>query len=394
MRLLFLAVNQDYFNNMHSNYRNAFVELADVTFYGPGFSDNETLEHGLLDYYKETGPYDAVICTYSLMQKSIDLYSIRDIYYFHRDYMSYYEISTAIRFVPGIMNDFERINNTVKLLYYNGDMITMPISLSSYCGKLLDKDVHIITPGVEFVAHVDDNIRFAGVGANSIYKNFVERYSRKVISHIPCAVTLSEYDFTPLRNRKYDFAFPGVMSNEYPSRISISEILRKENYVIFNAYTDRTKGHKSGGRYPSVYSIPNRKSEDIASWREEFNNSLKMTKCAYTDGSNVKSIVRKYFEIPARETVLFCDEVPGLKEMGFKDQTNMILVDETNVKDKARELFCNEKKMEKIAREGLDLVSKHHTVRSRAVDTILSIKRIMDGKFDGTVWDEGKMIFL
>ena len=394
MKLLFLGVNQEYFNNMHSNYRNAFVEIVDVTFYGPGFSDSKVLELGLFDFYRQTGPYDAVICTFSLLQKSIELYSIRDIYYFHRDFMSYYEISEAIRYTPGILEDFENIKNAVKLIYYNGDMVTMPDSLSAYYSRLLEKDAYIISPGREFVSDIKENVTFAGVKANTVYKDFIERYQNKVISLVPCAATLLEYDFTPLRNRKYDFVFPGIVSNEYPNRMNISAILRKEHYIIYDDHSDRAKGHRTESRYPSVYSLPNRRSEDIAYWREEFHVSLKSAKCAYTDGSNVKAIVRKYFEIPARGTILFCDDVPGIKEMGFKDGVNMVLVDENNVKDKVKELFDNEKKMEQIAAEGFNLVSKNHTAHKRAMDTVTSIERILSGKFNGTAWNEGKLMFM
>jgi hypothetical protein len=87
----------------------------------------------------------------------------------------------------------------------------------------------------------------------------------------------------------------------------------------------------------------------------------------------------KLFEIPACESVLLCDYIPEMKELGFIRNKNMIEINlESNIFKIVSRLLNNQDRLETVAKAGHDLIHSKHTVKHRAVEFVEEIKRLSE----------------
>lgn len=85
-----------------------------------------------------------------------------------------------------------------------------------------------------------------------------------------------------------------------------------------------------------------------------------------TCGTVANEVVRKHFEIPACGACLISEWSPGLEAAGFVDMVNCVLADKSDILDKLEYLFANPDELNKITREGYELVHSRHTINNRS----------------------------
>ncbi len=411
LKILIASVNHEHATTMHINYYHALADVADVTFFGPGFSSQDDLEKGIRQFAETHGKFDAVIYTFPLFLHSLDFFPIREAYKWNRYFLSYYSVHEAVRYASGILNEIRQMD-TLKLILYSQDYINLTESWEKGLRWMLEKDFYIITWGEDFVPDMDEkSCRTFGESLviSNRYKCLVKEYKEKVISIPYEAVISSEYYFGTLQNREFDWVVPGNIDGCYPKRGKILEQVEQAGYKIYKNFADRTMAYKTDpGRVDKCHynreidrfiderlgvCTPYLKNdltrEALVCWRERYNVSLRSSRIAYADGGSAHTFVQKYMEIPARGTLLAADYVCGLDKLGFLDGENMVAVTPENVLDISAELFRNSDKMEQIARKGQKLVISKHTSAKRAQDTVRAIESILNKNFSGSFWENG-----
>lgn len=391
MKIMYISVNHELANNMHQNTFNSFAEAMDVTYYGPGYTSDEELEKGLLVYYKEHGGYDAVICNFDLIHMSVDDFPIREIQTWENHWIKNYSYFQAIRIIPDIVRDLEKID-TVKIIMIGLDYNTLTEKMYIMLQKLLNNGYYFLASGEEYMPDYFENTTNGSISCTDNYRKLVCEFRRKVISMSVVSVTNSEYCFTDLSKREYDFSVPGNMNYVYKDRYEVNQILNNAGFSVFENYKNREFGYDMGTKYPSMYSTQNVSYEQIAAWREEFHRSLCNVRCGYVGFDVAPVIVRKHYEIPARGAILVCGEAQGLSAVGFKDDYNAVVVNRDNIIEKCKSLFENPLKMQEIARRGQRLVIEKHTAYKHAINVRSAIEAIIAGKFNGSHWENGEFI--
>ena len=411
LKILLVSVNHEHPATMHINYYNSLAEVADVEFFGPGFSTEQEMEKGVRRFVEEKGGFDAVICTFPLIMHSIEDVSIREIYRTNRYFISSYSINEAIRYASDMIKEIEQMN-ILKIILFGQDYININEDWENCLKKLLEKDFYIITWGEDFIPEADESktIFFGpGLKINNRFLNLVREYKRKVISIPFEAVICNEFYFEPLERRTYDWVVPGNMDSNYPNRSKILDKIESAGYKVFNQFLGRTMPYKSDREKNECYqynrevdkfidsslkaNTPYLKNqltrENLVQWRENYSVSIRQSKVAYADGGNAHTLVQKYMEIPARGTLLVAENVIGLEKMGFVNNENMVVVDTENVLEISEELFNNLEKMQKIAKKGQSLVIEKHTSHHRAKSTVEAVQAILKNTFGGSYWENG-----
>lgn len=410
MKILIASVNHEHPNTMHINYYNSLAEVAEVYYFGPGFSTKEELRRGISRYVDINGPFDAVICTFPLLMSSLEVSTVWEVYKWNRYFLSDYSVGEAIRYSCKIADEI-RSMDIAKFVLFSQDTINIS-ERWYYCLKeLLEFGFYIISAAPEPNEYVEEEKTFGeGLSVNNRFWKLKEQYGERFITIPVTAAICSEFFFAPLEQREYDWVIPGNIDGCYYKRGEILRQLEKAGYKIYDDFIDRTmayrvdesrikrcqyrrKADKMVDEYlgkNNPYLLNSFKREEIARWRENYNVSLRHSKAAYADGGEGRMIVRKYMEIPARGTLLMCENIPGLDKLGFRDGENMVMVTPENVLEISRELFKDLEKMQKIADNGRRLIISKHTSRNRAEGTVKAIEVILQGKYDGSYWENGE----
>jgi spore maturation protein CgeB len=98
---------------------------------------------------------------------------------------------------------------------------------------------------------------------------------------------------------------------------------------------------------------------------EEYAKEINRAKIFFTCGTKFNYPVRKYFEVPACNTLLMAKGNKDLKELGFINGQNFVECTDDNFYDLAMYYLENDKERERIARNGYNLVHSRHTDRVR-----------------------------
>lgn len=409
MKVLYVSTNHEHANDMHINNIRGLYEVCQIDCYGPGFSSKEELEKGIKDYISKKGIYDAIILDFALAMLQMEYLDIRLAYHWHRYLMADYSIYEAIRYADKIIDEVKKLD-IVKILYYKFDPFSLTKVWEECICELLNKGFYLWEIGEEFVPEIEETEQTKIIGWGNRYLSLCKKYKKQVISMPNCSVTYKEFYQLPLEKRKYDITVPGNLSSTfYPDRIKILNQLNGTKYKIYEKYYNRTLAYADSCaedrdtiykreedkiladklRVPCQYMDSRRSRESIASWRENYNVALRESKMGYADGGLSLQILRKYVEIPARGTVLLCQDIPPLKCFGFKEWENMITVTPDSILDVCDYLYTSPKEMQRIADAGRDMVFQLHSAAVHAKHIINSIDTIKKGRFQGSHWSDG-----
>lgn len=411
MKILIISQNYEHANDSELNLIHGLMEVAEIDFYGPGYSTVEELEKGLRNYWIK-GKYDALILCFALATSQIQHLNLRFEYNQYRYLMCDYSIFESIRYANKIIEEAKDID-APKLVHYHFDTINITEPLKQCLQELLDAGFYLWALGEEFAPEVEqnENTKRTGWGEDNRYFKFCKKNTNKIISMNCHVATYSEFYATPLEKRKYDITIPGNLdANYYPDREKIVNRFKETKYNMYNDYRNRVLAYKDDDRrientlykrdedriidtklkFPCSYLNITTKREAIAYWRESYNVGLRSSKMAYADGGVALQIVRKYLEIPARGTLLLCQDIPPLSCFGFKPWENMVLVTPDSVLEVCDYLYENPDKMQAIATEGRKMIFNKHSPSIYAKHIIDAINVIKKGRFKGSYWLDGE----
>lgn len=412
MKILYVSTNREHTNDEHINNIYAFLEIAQIDFYGPGYSTKEELKNGMKYYWSKEGGYDCLILDFDVAMMQGEYLNIGEAYAWHRYYMSDYNIHEAIRWADNIVNEAKSMD-VPKIVHFCHDTINITEVGTNCLQELLDKGFYIWCLGAEHVPKVIETEHSVSINWTNRYYYFCKQCENKMISMCWSSVTPREYFGLPLEKRKYDITVPGNLDkNYYPLRQEIVDRISRENYKIYNEYYDRELAYRNSDskfnntvykceedklvdkklRRKCVYLDARVSRDSIAVWRERYNVALRKSKMGYADGGFCYQIVRKFLEIPARGTVLLCEDIPPLKCYGFKEWENMVTVKPENVVEICAYLLKHPKEMQSIASAGRKMVFEKHTSLHHAKHILDSIEAIKAGTFRGSYWEDGEFI--
>ena len=410
--ILFVTLNHEHKADMLSSNVRGFVECADIDFYGPGYCTQEELSQGLKKYYEENGFYDFILLDFALAMLMTDYMNIREVYKWNRYFLTNYNVHDTYRYADIIINDLFKID-CIKILFYHFDTYTFPEQWDRCIQYLLDNDFYFCGFGKEFFPRFTETDATKRMGASWRYYDFCERNQEKIISYCIASINSTDMFASPLVDRDYDITVPGNIDEiYYPHRTSILRKLESSSYKMYDDYSDRTFGYlesketiesaiyksemqkeiRNKLKEPCVYINSQLSHGTVVLWRDKYNMGLRKSKMAYACGGVSLQLVRKFVEIPARGTLLLCHNIPPLKDYGFIDGENMVVVNETNLFEKCDYLLSHPKEMQKIAKNGQKMVFEKHTAVKHAQLVLDAVEVIKTGKFAGSKWEDGKYV--
>ncbi len=416
MKVLIIDLNCDHTNPHFKNYVNAMAKEMEVSFYGPGFSSRETLDRGLENYIAVHGKPDVIIVGNYLLESAIDnnMGNAEMLYFWHRYLIDSYSIYEASRYSKAIIRELKEIHNVIRVVKLIRDYITIPQFLYTYLKDLLEQGFFIIGVGQEFIPKDLGNKKFGETRTTNLQVELVKEYHSQIIPILWLGGLESNFCFSDLATRKYDWNVPGVANNSYPQRVIVREQLRKSEYRLWDeAMIPPELPYKSTRsvrwKYTKCNSIIEKliytldhnatsfianslKEEDIAAFREQYQRGLRQSKCAYVEGTNLKGFVNKYFEAPATGTLLVGDIVAGAEQMGFKPNVNMIEATPKSILAVSKKIFADPEYMQEVANNGRKLIIEKHTFTNRARDTKRIFERIQKENYRGSHWENGDLI--
>lgn len=390
LKLLFVGINYRYINPTVSLIPPALGRECSLYFYGPGFSDPDTLERGLDRYLESIRGVDAIFAT--------------------KDFCGDFEAVRLARFVDKyvVMLNDGRVSDRVmkdisRVLQQNRSRVIVP---------LIDVDPHAVQQvtldafsrhgefflcwGQGFVNTLGDREAAAREGhlrkkeqkwsyKLGLFDEFVKANYSQIIN-VGHFVADQEFYWGDLENRKYEVVVPGT---QYARRDDTKRALRRSKNVSL-----------SNPRYRLGYQIAERLSLKPLThfylshlFNLGFQRSLSQAKVCVTDGGMNNFPVRKFFEIPAAGAVMVCWPPEGSKLLGFKDRVNCIEVgNESEVIAVAEEIAANPKDFQNIASAGRELVRQQHSVGARTAQINTALRRILAGTFRGSSWSDGQFV--
>jgi len=153
----------------------------------------------------------------------------------------------------------------------------------------------------------------------------------------------------------------GRMNNHtYKIRNKIHDVLKKQSY------------YKRVGR--PAESLKGKKWPVGADYAKLINSA----KMASTCTSRLNYPVLKFFEIPACNTALVCNEIKELNKLGFEANKNFIPISmKINIRKIVEEYLNNDGKRKEIAYNGMKLIQQRHTAKTRAEEFVNYVNKAL-----------------
>ena len=250
-----------------------------------------------------------------------------------------------------------------------------------------DSNCYLITWGSEFHEYLKDCEAskfetYIVKNANDNWINFVTENKSKVIS-IPQIIDNSEFNFLPLSSRIYDISVPGA--SYYDRREALKQL--KNSTYKFKINTSHN-GIKQK-LWNVIIRLQNRFTFNLNNIN--FRNTIEDSKIVYTCGGCLKYPIRKFLEIPALGTALFCEPFKGYKEFGFIDGVNSIVIDDINkVSDITKFNLNNLDNLQKLSSKGQQLIWEKHSFFARGIQISKALEKIVSQEFNGSYWKNGE----
>ena len=222
-----------------------------------------------------------------------------------------------------------------------------------------------------------------------MYNDFVKEIKHRLINLIHF-VSESEFFWQSLSLRKYDAAVPGTLY--YRRKIAYDNLV--------NASFSKIKFAKKLHEYP-IKIIDKLGLKPYSNvyikhfYNLAFQQRMEKSKVCITDGGLIDFTIRKFFEIPASGSLLACWPTTNFNQLGFKDGINCIVLDnESDILEVIHAIAKDPEKYQLIASEGQRMVMDKHSLLARSKQLQDSFERILDNRFEGTYWEEGKFIYV
>lgn len=371
-RILYLGTNRVYFNPTLKLFPLAVNSFFEMVYYGPGHQTNEVLKKGVKNFIEHNDSFDLIFTDGVI-------FFYKNLVPFNASY-NYFLPKQNVDYILD-MRDFFICSNHKKLLYPNIDFYNVTLDEIEL---LKSSDTFLLAWGEEFHEYVENcpaiHKESYGHLMNDNWINFIKENGHKVIS-LPQIIDENEFNFSVLEKRKYDISVPGA--NYYYRR----EILKGLKKTKLKLNTNNT-----GLFQKLMYFLVKRQSRvALKIVNAIFTNTIEDSKIVYTCGGSLNYVVRKFFEIPALGSALFCKPCIGINNLGFVDGETAIFINDLKLANTVFETYLNSpKKLQDIAKKGQKLVFEKHSFTARSKQIHDSIVKILDGSFKGSYWYNGE----
>ena len=381
-RALYIGFNREYVNRYLELTLNVFGSIFDLDFYGPGYNSEEEIKIGLENWLNNRDDYNVIFsdplipyCEVSWTKEKFDnSFKMNHIYFsfdqfnnYIKSYRSFFK-KTNIKKVAICIYDYYVIDDSV---------IDYLKSSKCFVIDVFGKNLH--KPYEELRKIYGDSVFFNRKLLNKWY-DFEEDNSEKIIS-FPHAVYSSEFHYSPLEKRKYEFNVVGVL---YPERKEATKVLGlTQRCIILIQYIKAFINIKLG---------LNRVNQlKINVYFEKYNRLIQNSKLVYCSGSPLLYPVRKFFEIPSKTTVAIGWPCVGFEHLGFKHDVNFIVAKNNIEIENALNTYSIEK-LQSIADQGFKLIRDQHSISARTHQMQQTFDLIFGGKFYGSFWENGNYV--
>jgi len=370
---LFIGFNRSYTNPTTEVILRLLGHVCKLSYFGPGFSDENSLSIGIDEWLKNQDSFDIIITdSYVLECDNIKqrkkpfwgdfiLFNPLDFYYYCDSLQSFF-------------------------LKYSGDKIFIA-NFDTYgikkniIDRLISSNSFVIDGGVS--TNKPKELVELAYGKPSIgndnWFDFVHTYKHKIIG-LPHCISSLEFDFTSLRMRKNRYNVIGAPYEErkiafdlLPKDIKIKKAIQYYKHAIaFRLNTTLTERH-------------------LLKMRQDYMRNISDSVLCYCSGGPWMSPVRKYFEIPARGTVAIGMECNGFEDLGFIDGINFLKA-KSNIEISKIMSNVSKSELQSIADMGRELIWQNHSDFARTKQLTESLARIKDKTFKGSYWNSGKYL--
>lgn len=372
MRILFLGCNRRYVNRHTELLLPLLAGVGRLTCFGPGFVSSEVLEQGV-DAFVRRHPESEVVVTDSFVLEW-EKVSARE-KPFAASYITF-DPALYRRFAEASAEFYNRWSGA-KIFYQNLDLYNIEDALL----KRLKGDRHYILGwGCELqgrVSEMDQPVDSFALGATDKFRDFAEANSHRFIS-MPFFVGESEFSFRPLPGRPRQVSVPGA---DYGERVEARRQLDLEGIK----WPLLRRGLNWVRRDRSAFWT----AERLVGVQTKFDQQLEESISCYVTGSCLKYLVRKYFEVPAKGSLLFCRDANGLEAVGFRHLVNCVRCSPAEIPARLEKMMADGTAQE-LANRGRETVFSKHSLLARVEqlkDTLAAIRR---GNFGGSRWDSGE----
>lgn len=111
---------------------------------------------------------------------------------------------------------------------------------------------------------------------------------------------------------------------------------------------------------------------------ERYARKINKAKVFLTDGGKFNYAVKKYFEVPACNTLLMAPYTEELHDLGFIPDKNFVSINEKDFLQKARYYMEDERRRKQISLNGYNFVRSKHSSLIRAMELINNINNIIN----------------
>ncbi|MFP3886609.1 glycosyltransferase [Priestia filamentosa] len=131
-------------------------------------------------------------------------------------------------------------------------------------------------------------------------------------------------------------------------------------------------------KHPGYRNVEKNESNVIIG--DDYAKEINRAKICFTCDSIYKYPIKKYFEVPACNTLLLAPFSDELHKLGFIPGVNFVSINENNFEEKADYYLEHEEERKKIALNGMRLIQQKHSTRQRVIEFMEKIGEILEEK--------------
>jgi hypothetical protein len=380
--------------NPSATYFPQLIEAAvpNISFYGPGFSSPEVLAKGLLEWIRETGPYE-VICfgpNSPILADNYDDNLIHNTLHYMRSFTAHgHADSQIVAFLKDLFAalpkvDIEhRVITSVNFDYY--------AATAAQVQRLQDLNLTLIGPNEQFVRPMAELPAFVVQEKHYQRKkhrisdcwfDFLHAHPERVITALHYVVP-SEFSFTPIHLRRPVIAVPGV---EYHLRKKANAELRRSGVRMASKW------------YFHLFRILNRLGMPVYAhptglhlYNQGFQRTLKTSRYVYTAPGGFGLPIRKFFEIPAAGPLFLCRPCTGYQDLGYVGGVHYLFAEPDDLPGLLQELMRTGAGHD-VAISGRKVTANNHSLQARAQQVRLCLEALTRGTYRGARWRDGEFI--
>lgn len=269
-----------------------------------------------------------------------------------------------------VWNQPGNIHNILKQIRFVPDFILIYLYGSINCPQIIGLDSLKIPYGVyvedvhsvkDFQSSVkENNIKYIfNCYRDAFRKKFPQFVDRMI--WLPHHVDLNLFKDLGKR-RDIPMLMMGAVKNKYyPLRYKILQQLEGKPGFIYH-------------QHPGYRNIEDKEDKFV---REKYVSEINRAKIFFTCDSIYKYPVKKYYEIPACNTLLLASNSPELYDLGFRDGENFVGINSQNFLEKAKYYLRNDQEWKRIASNGYNLVRRKHSTTKRVKEFVEIIVKIL-----------------